>query len=124
MQNNATDVIDSTDFDRRTERALTERMSVVDIDGTPLAGDETLVRVITTEGGDYRTDVQEGRCTCPDAKHRDPEGGCKHLRRARIALGRQPISADTLLDSDADAHLGAHVESGPAVLAADGGSND
>ena len=96
-------------------------MSTVDIDDTTLSGDETLVRVITTDSGDYRVDAREGRCTCPDAKHRQPDGGCKHLRRARIALGRQPITADTLLEGDVDDHLGAHVADGPAVVAADGG---
>ena len=121
MQTNTDTTVESTDFDPRTRRALGEVMSVVDLDGTPLAGDETPVRVVTTDGGDYRVDVREGRCTCPDAKHRQPEGGCKHVRRARIALGRQPITADTLLEGAVHDHLAVHVADGPTVVAADGG---
>lgn len=114
------DVDGSTELDSRTERALTEPLSAVSVDGTPLEGDETIVSVVSHTGESYQVDVREGRCTCPDMRHREPEGGCKHVRRARVALGRDTVDARTLRAVDVDDTLGASAP-GPRVATSDGG---
>ncbi|MFC6770768.1 hypothetical protein ACFQDD_04415, partial [Halorubrum pallidum] len=93
----------------RTIRALTESMSVTTLDGTPVDDPETTVVSVTTESGScYDVDTREGRCSCPDAQHRDPDGGCKHVRRARFALGSATVSARMLRVFDVDPTLGAN----------------
>lgn len=116
---------DGIDIDDRTRRALTEPLSVVTLDGTPLEGDETIVRVVSHTGadGDYTVDVRgDGACTCEDYMYRQPEGGCKHIRRSRVVLGRDTLDAATVraLGDDIDATLGANAP-GPQVATADGG---
>jgi len=111
---------DRIELDDRTERALTEPLSAVSVDGTPLEGDETIVSVVSHSGESYDVDVREGRCSCPDARHREPEGGCKHVRRARVALGRETVDARTLRAVDVDDTLGASAP-GPRVATSDGG---
>ena len=113
---------DGIEVEKRTRRALEEPLSVVDLNGTPLDGTESIVRVISHTGGDYRVDVRDGRCSCPDAKHRDPDGGCKHVRRARIATGHTPVATDTLRACDVDRNLADHVDGSPEVVATDGGA--
>ena len=111
----------SIEVDKRTERALTEPLSAVSVDGAPLEGDETIVSVVSHSGESYDVDVTgEGRCSCPDARHREPEGGCKHVRRARVALGRETVDAGTLRAVDVDDTLGASAP-GPRVATSDGG---
>ena len=48
--------------------------------------------VHSESGNTYRVDVGAEECSCPDWTEREPEGGCKHLRRARIEVqaGRVP----------------------------------
>lgn len=111
---------DRIEVEDRTERALTEPLSAVSVDGTPLEGDETIVSVVSHSGESYQVDVLEGQCTCPDARHREPEGGCKHVRRARVALGRDTVDARTLRAVDVDDTLGASAP-GPRVATSDGG---
>lgn len=115
----------SIEIDDRTRRALTEPLSVVTTDGTPLEGDESIVRVISHTGadGDYTVDVREGRCSCPDSTYRAPAGACKHVRRSRVVLGRESLDAAVLreLGDDVDDALGANAP-GPKVAASDGGS--
>ena len=83
--------------------------------------DRTLVVVVSHSGKEYRVDLRDGRCTCPDATYTLPDDtSCKHERRARFALGRDPIPQDTLVAVDADPNLGANAP-GPAITAADGG---
>jgi len=66
-------------------------------------------------------DLREGKCTCPDATYTLPDdGACKHERRARFALGREPIPQKTLVAVDVDENLGANTP-GPVITAADGG---
>ena len=110
----------SIEVDKRTERALTEPLSAVSVDGTPLEGDETIVSVVSHSGESYQVDVREGRCTCRDFRHREPENGCKHVRRARVALGRDTVDARTLRAVDVDDTLGASAP-GPRVVTSDGG---
>lgn len=110
----------SIEVDKRTERALTEPLSAVSVDGAPLEGDETIVSVVSHSGESYQVDVREGRCTCRDFRHREPVGGCKHVRRARVALGRDTVDARTLRAVDVDDTLGASAP-GPRVATSDGG---
>jgi len=65
------------DLDDRTRRALTEYMTVRHIRGD--------IYAVTGEGKEYRVDVREDRCTCPDHDHRGVV--CKHIRRVKFATG-------------------------------------
>jgi len=68
--------IDTDQLDERDVRALTECMTVLDADAPGFY-------TVTTESGrEYTVDARGGSCSCPDAEYRDPEGGCKHVRRA------------------------------------------
>lgn len=100
----------------RDVRALTEYLLAV-------ADGEGLYRVYSEDGTEYRVDAREGRCTCPDAEHRDPEGGCKHVRRVAFATGERPIPewADRdALDPRLRDREGA--AGGAQAVAADGGT--
>jgi len=114
--------IESTDVEPRTERALSEPLSVLALDGTPVeSSDETIVQVVSHSGESYRVDVRESRCTCPDAKHNlDDDERCKHERRARAVLAIEPVDSRVLAAVDVDEQLGAHAP-GPAVATSDGG---
>jgi len=108
----------------RSRRALTEPLSVVTLDGTPVA-DETVVSVISHSGENHTVDVAEGRCTCKDAEYNLPDGDrkvCKHVERARVATGGQVLDAAVIrhLGDEIDPQLGAHAD-GPTVATADGG---
>jgi len=105
-------------LDDRTVRALTERMTVCDDVGQ--ARGAPGIYVVTTESGsEYLVDAREGRCTCPDAQHRDVR--CKHQRRINFATGERAIPA--CLDVTAvDPQLGEHVDGTPHVTATDGGT--
>ena len=123
MSNDTPNAKESIDVEKRTRKALEEPLSVVAFDGTPL--DDTnvsMVRVISHTGGDYRVDVRDGRCTCPDHEYREAE--CKHIRRARLATGRTPIESDTLAACDVDPNFGDHVGADPQVVATDGGRRE
>lgn len=65
-------------LDERDCRALTETMFLAEE-----APD--LYRVRTASGGDYRVDVREPACTCPDFQYR--EARCKHIRRMQLERG-------------------------------------
>ena len=103
--------VESTDLEQREVRALTEYMTVL-----PLGGD--IYSVTTQSGSEYRVDAREGRCTCPDHKHRDVQ--CKHQRRCAFATGERPIPAWADTD-EVDAQLGKHVAGTPKVAVTDGG---
>jgi len=81
-------------------------------------GGEIFTVVGENGNGEYRVNAREGRCTCPDHKHRDAD--CKHRRRARFALGREAVPAAALEAVDIDPNLGANAP-GPAVATSDGG---
>ena len=105
--------IEGTELDKRDVRALTESMTVL------LEGGDIYTVVGQNGNGEHRVDTRESRCTCPDYEYRQPEGGCKHLRRVAFATGQRPIPAwvDT---SAVDPVLGEHT-SGACVAATDGG---
>jgi predicted nucleic acid-binding Zn finger protein len=107
-----------TDLDARDARALTECMSVLDEGGD-------VYTVVGENGGTYRVDAREGRCTCPDAQYNlpttDGRERCKHAARVAYATGERSVPA--WVDTDAvDPQLGTHVDAGPQVAATDGGT--
>jgi len=107
MSTNAPDANES--IEPRTERSLTEYMSVL-----PEGGE--MYTVVGQNGGTYTVDGRERRCTCPDAEYRSAT--CKHQRRVAFATGERPIPAAV---DGVDEQLGEHTESGPQVVASDGG---
>jgi hypothetical protein len=108
MSTNELDGHESTE--PRTERALTESMVVL-----PEGGDVFTV-VGENQNGEYRVDAREGRCTCPDHKHRNAR--CKHLRRVAFATGERPIPTGV---DGVDELLGEHTDGTARVVATDGG---
>ena len=75
------------DVEPRTVRAVTEHMTV--IEEAP-----AMFSVTTQSGSEYMVDLREGVCSCPDYRNREPEGGCKHLRRTRLRVGQ--VDVETL----------------------------
>jgi hypothetical protein len=123
MSNEHTDDHETTDTDiePRTRRALERVLTVTHTDGTPIREGETPTVVSVHSGNsgkERRVDVREGRCTCPDHEHRDAV--CYHLRRARFALGVQPVPTETLAACDVHSHFAANAP-GPVVATSDGG---
>jgi hypothetical protein len=101
--------IETIGLEPRTERALTEYMTVLSLCGE--------IYSVTTEGGsEYRVDAREDRCTCPDHRHRDVR--CKHQRCVAFAVSERPVPADVLY---VDKQLGDHVNESSHVAVPDGG---
>ncbi|PSQ34622.1 hypothetical protein BRD08_09180 [Halobacteriales archaeon SW_10_66_29] len=97
------DTNESIELDGRTERALTEKMTVFQLDGG--------VYSVTSESGtEYRVDGRADRCTCPDYRYRGVR--CKHLRRVAFATGEEPVPAD-LDGHPVDPLLGKHTDGQP-----------
>jgi hypothetical protein len=95
----------------RTERALYEKISVLPTD---TAGQ---YEIVSESGRTYAVDLVASACECPDMIHRNPSGGCKHLRRARYAVGDDPIPSPADLGR-VDDQLGIHVDEEPVVESA------
>lgn len=72
---------ESTDV--RDKRARWEGMEIVVADAE--RGIVNVKNVSKSDPSVYsvRIDGDDHTCTCPDWKHRQPEGGCKHIRRVR-----------------------------------------
>jgi len=87
---NDTEAVDLPD---RTQRALEQYITITPDIGRA-AGADDLVLATSESGSSYLVDLQSNTCECPDSEHRDPTLGCKHLRRARFALGRWPIPGE------------------------------
>jgi len=100
MSTNESD--DHESIDNRTERALTEYMTVLD------EGGDIYTVVGENENGAYQVDARKGRCTCPDHEHRNAR--CKHLRRVAFALGEEAIPSEV---DDFEPQLGDHVGGEP-----------
>jgi len=92
-------------LDERDVRALTEYLTVLNDIGRG-RGADNLFLVVSESGSEYLVDRRTGRCGCPDAEHRDPDGGCKHVRRVAFVTGARPVP-DGL--QGVDPQLGAHV---------------
>lgn len=84
---------DVHDLEQRTVRALTEFLVILeDAPG--------LYTVYSEDGTErYSVGLELGACTCEDARFRDPEGGCKHLRRVRYATGEWELEDWVNLDA-------------------------
>jgi hypothetical protein len=83
-------------------------------------GADGLLLVVSHTGNQYLVDTVGGVCECPDMEYRDPDGGCKHVRRAEYATGRTAIPS--WVDTDAvDDCLGTATDDGPRYAVADGG---
>jgi len=115
---------DSTELEQRTERALTECMTVLPDHGRAQGAPGLFVVIGENENGQYLVDTRAGSCECKDAKYRDPDGGCKHLRRVRIAQGDTPIPAQALGEITIDSTFGAQLETSAKFATADGGLID
>jgi len=74
------------DIEPRTLRAATEHMTVIE-------EARSLFSVTTQSGSEYEVDLRLGVCSCADFRNREPEGGCKHLRRVRIEVGQVDTDA-------------------------------
>jgi hypothetical protein len=87
---------------RRAQRARDEAMTV------SLRRTGGIYDVHSESGHTYRVDIGAETCSCPDWQEREPEGGCKHLRRVRLDVraGRVPTPDGRL----------------PKVTSTDGGS--
>lgn len=65
---------------RRAQRARAESMTV------SLRRTGGIYDVESESRNTYRVDLPAETCSCPDWQHRKPDGGCKHLRRVRLAV--------------------------------------
>jgi|APHM01.1.fsa_nt_gi hypothetical protein len=120
---NTDDCIDS-ELEPRTERALSEAMTLLPNHGRASGAPDLFVIVGENENGEYLVDTRTESCECNDAKYRDPDGGCKHVRRARIATGETPVPASALGSVDIDSTFGAHTDASAKFVTADGGIID
>lgn len=87
---------DNESIEPRTERSLTEYMSVL-----PEGGE--ISTAVGQSGCTCTVDGREGRCTCPDARHWN--NACRHQRPVAFAIGERPvpIGADgEILEGDSD----------------------
>jgi hypothetical protein len=82
-----------------------------------------MVRVVSHTQEKYTVDVRAGNCECPDATYNlDDETDCKHVRRARFALGLDAIPGAALDACEVEPNFGAFVETDEVrVAATDGG---
>jgi len=94
-------------LDDRDVAALTEYMTVLE-DVGDARGAPGLYSVVAQSGRQYLVDVESGACECDDSFYRDPDGGCKHARRARFATGMDEIPA-WVNEEAVDPQLGLHV---------------
>ena len=111
-------------IETRTERALTECMSILPNHGRADGAPGLFVVIGENCNGEYLVDTRTESCECKDAKYRDPEGGCKHLRRCRIATGENPVPAGALDEITVDSTFGAQLETSAKFATADGGIID
>jgi len=91
---------DAPTLEDRTLRALGESMTVInqnvpefpniDVENSPG------LFIVVTATGTYLVDIIEGTCTCPDMRWNSPNGGCKHVRRARFATGAKAIPKEAV----------------------------
>ena len=94
---------DDTEPDPRTQRAREEDMDV------SLLAKGGVYEVHSQSGNIYEVDIVAQSCTCLDWQEREPEGGCKHLRRVdmEIKTGAVPrpdghLPDELLLDGSGD----------------------
>ena len=105
----ATDAVDGTEDRELDYRALTEYMTVLEDGDVRARAADGLYTVTTESGSTYLVDPELPACECPDFEYRDRR--CKHIRRARFALGWRPIPY-YVDEDDVDPNLGEHVRGG------------
>ncbi|MFC5278672.1 hypothetical protein ACFPM1_07875 [Halorubrum rubrum] len=104
-------------FEDRAARALTEPMTVIDDRLDQSLRDEEFL--VVTGSGTYVVDMVAEACDCPDALHRAPDGGCKHIQRVALARGERTIPG--WVDRSAiDPELGQHLTASPRIATPDG----
>lgn len=77
-----TTVPEALAVEKRTRRACEESMAVV-----PHGGGSGMFDIYSESGNEYVVDLRDDVCSCPDFVHREPDGGCKHIRRVRLEFG-------------------------------------
>lgn len=79
-----------SDLESRSVSALLEYLYAFDDHGWAADADG-LWLVYAEDGTQYRVDVETGACNCDDAWYRQPDGGCKHVRRVEFLIGEREI---------------------------------
>jgi hypothetical protein len=120
QRENATDSEAQT-VDSRTERALSECMTVLPNHGSARDAPGLFVVIGENENGEYLVDTRTGSCDCDDMRYRDPDGGCKHLRRVAVLTGDRPIPTWIPDVVDIDTTIGANVDKNVRFVQTDGG---
>jgi|APHM01.1.fsa_nt_gi hypothetical protein len=124
MSESQTDGKDCIDIEQRTERALTECMTVLPNHGR--ADGAPGLFVVIGENDDteqtYLADTQTTSCECKDDQYNlaDQES-CKHVRRCEIATSETAVPASALGRIEIDDTFGAHVDASAKFATADGG---
>ena len=90
----------------RTVSAFTENMKVV-----PEGEQEAVVHA--ESGEQYRVHVGFTDCECADMEYREPENGCKHIRRAAVVLGIVAVPAEILYFDGVDTSAGSDARVAP-----------
>lgn len=72
----------------RDLRAATEYLFVDPVPRTP-----GFYHVYSETGRQHVVDVETESCTCPDMQYRNPDAGCKHLRRVAMETGERAVPA-------------------------------
>ncbi|MFW6434821.1 MAG: hypothetical protein ACOCY1_00425 [Halovenus sp.] len=80
------DDVDPETIDDRDVRALTEYLFVEEFA-------EDLYRVYSEDGSFQVVEPDIGACECKDMQYRNPNGGCKHIRRTEFWTGRRELPA-------------------------------
>lgn len=80
------------DLAPRSVKALTEYLYAFDDHGWAKDAPGCWL-VYAEDGTEYRVDTDTGGCSCDDAFYRQPDGGCKHLRRVEFIIGERAIPA-------------------------------
>ena len=122
MSESETDAKDC--IESRTKRALEECMTVLPDHGRASGASGLFIVVGENGNGEYLVDTRTQSCECKDARYRDPDGGCKHLRRVRIATGEIPVPANALGEITIDSTFGAQLDTSAKFATADGGLID
>ena len=91
----------------RTRRAVCEPMVVV----PPSLWPERNQFAVYTDSEVYLVSASPWCCTCADYEYREPDAGCKHIRRVRIATG--VLAAPESLRPTSDPSLGRLCSPGP-----------
>jgi hypothetical protein len=127
MSTNETSGQDCIDIEPRTERALTECMTVLPNHGRAAGAPGLFIVVGENDENDqtYLADTRSNTCECGDDEYNlDDQEACKHVRRAEIAAGDRPVPADVLGDIEIDSTFGAQVDASAKFATADGGIID